>query len=160
MKNGPKNNGRVGQWGISYPGFYASAGLLSRHPALKAVSPQAPIADWFWDDFHHNGAFFLPHAFNFLASFGLPRPQPTAAKNPVQARHARWLRLLPAPGPAEKRQRPTTSKARSASGTTSPQHPNYDAFWQARNLRPHLKTSKPPCSSWAASTTPRTCSAP
>ena len=81
-KDAPKNNGRVGQWGISYPGYYTATGLLARHPALKAASPQAPIADWFWDDFHHNGAFFLPHAFNFLASFGLPRPQPTPTGNP------------------------------------------------------------------------------
>jgi len=83
LKHGAKSNGRVGQWGISYPGYYTSTGLLSRHPALKAASPQAPIADWFWDDFHHNGAFFLPHSFNFLSSFGLPRPVPTAVKNPA-----------------------------------------------------------------------------
>ncbi len=57
IKNIKHNNGRVGQWGISYPGFYASAGAIDSHPALKAVSPQAPIADWFFDDFHRNGAF-------------------------------------------------------------------------------------------------------
>ncbi|RZK31086.1 MAG: CocE/NonD family hydrolase, partial [Hymenobacter sp.] len=48
LKKGPKNNGRVGQLGISYPGFYTTVGLLSRHPALKAASPQAPVTDWFW----------------------------------------------------------------------------------------------------------------
>jgi predicted acyl esterase len=65
-------------WGISYPGFYTTMGILSGHPALKAASPQAPIADWFiGDDFHHNGALFLPHAFNFLSGFGQPRPKPT-----------------------------------------------------------------------------------
>lgn len=53
-------------------------GTIDAHPALKASSPQAPIADWFiGDDFHHNGALFLPHGFNFLASFGLPRPRLT-----------------------------------------------------------------------------------
>ncbi|MEJ7664187.1 MAG: CocE/NonD family hydrolase [Hymenobacter sp.] len=57
-RRAPKNNGRVGQWGISYPGFYTTVGLLSRHPALKASSPQAPVTDWFWDDDHHNGAYF------------------------------------------------------------------------------------------------------
>src|SRR5688572_14226780 len=80
VKNVPDNNGRVGMWGISYPGFYASAGMIDAHPALKAVSPQAPIADWWYDDFHHNGALFLPHAFNFLSSFGRPRPAPTPTR--------------------------------------------------------------------------------
>ena len=78
VKNIPNNNGRVGMWGISYPGFYAAVGMIDAHPALKAVSPQAPIADWFiGDDFHHNGTLFLPHAFNFFSGFGRPRPKPT-----------------------------------------------------------------------------------
>ena len=54
--------------------------MINAHPALKAVSPQAPIADWFFDDFHHHGAFFLPHAFDFFASFGRPRPEPTTKR--------------------------------------------------------------------------------
>ncbi|HEX2271156.1 MAG TPA: CocE/NonD family hydrolase, partial [Pyrinomonadaceae bacterium] len=79
LKNVPNNNGRVGMWGISYPGFYTSMGAIDAHPALKAASPQAPIADWFiGDDFHHNGALFLPHAFNFFATLGKPRPKPTS----------------------------------------------------------------------------------
>lgn len=57
LKNVPNNNGRVGQWGISYPGFYTIAGAVAAHPALKASSPQAPVSDFFFDDFHHNGAF-------------------------------------------------------------------------------------------------------
>jgi predicted acyl esterase len=76
VKNVPANNGRVGMWGISYPGFYASAGAIDSHPALKAVSPQAPIGDWFWDDMHRHGAFNLALAFNFFSGFGKPRPQP------------------------------------------------------------------------------------
>ena len=79
VKNLPNNNGKVGQSGISYPGFYTACGLVGSHPALKAASPQAPVLDWFvGDDFHHNGALFLPHAFNFLANFGHPRPYPTS----------------------------------------------------------------------------------
>src|SRR5207249_12073914 len=78
LKNIPHNNGRVGMWGISYPGFYAAAGMIDAHPALKAVSPQAPVTDWFvGDDWHHNGALFLAHMFNFHARFDRPRPQPT-----------------------------------------------------------------------------------
>ena len=65
-------------WGISYPGFYTAAGIIDAHPALKAASPQAPIADWFiGDDFHHNGTLYLPHMFRFFSGFGHPRPEPT-----------------------------------------------------------------------------------
>jgi putative CocE/NonD family hydrolase len=138
-KQAPKSNGRIGQWGISYPGYYAATGLLARHPALKAVSPQAPIADWFWDDFHHNGAFFLPHAFNFLASFGLPRPQPTPTGNP-SFKHGTpdgydfFLKMGPLPNADAH-----YFKGQVAFWNDLMQHPNYDEFWQARDLRPHLK---------------------
>ncbi len=83
VKNVPNNNGRVGIWGISYPGFYAAAAMIDAHPALKAASPQAPLVDWFLgDDFHHNGAFFLVQCFNFYADFGVPRPEPTSKMAP------------------------------------------------------------------------------
>src|SRR3954454_4353990 len=74
IKNVPNNNGRVGMWGISYPGFYTAAGAIDAHPALKAVSPQAPIADWFWDDMHRHGALNLQLTFTFFSAFGKPRP--------------------------------------------------------------------------------------
>src|SRR3954468_4459520 len=70
VKNVPGNNGRVGMLGISYPGFYAACGMIDSHPALKCVSPQAPVCNWFiGDDFHHNGALFLADAFGFLHGF-------------------------------------------------------------------------------------------
>ncbi len=78
LKNVPNNNNRVGVMGISYPGFYATMALLADHPAIRAVSPQAPVTDWFiGDDFHHNGAFMLMDAFGFYSGFGKPRPKPT-----------------------------------------------------------------------------------
>jgi putative CocE/NonD family hydrolase len=78
VKNLPNNNGRVGVFGISYPGFYSTMAAASGHPALKAVSPQAPVTDWFQgDDFHHNGAFFAMDGWGFYSSFGKPRPAPT-----------------------------------------------------------------------------------
>src|SRR5205814_7154504 len=78
IKNIPNNNGNVGVFGISYPGFYSTMAAASNHPALKAVSPQAPVTNWFiGDDFHHNGAFFQMDAFAFYSSFGKPRPKPT-----------------------------------------------------------------------------------
>ena len=69
IKNLPNNNGKVGVWGISYPGFYTTTALLSRHPALVAASPQAPIADLYRDDAFHNGAFMLVAIFGFYPGF-------------------------------------------------------------------------------------------
>ena len=78
LKNVDNNNGKVGVFGVSYPGFYATMAAASGHPAIRAVSPQAPVTDWFMgDDFHHNGAFAMMDAFSFYSSFGLPRPKPT-----------------------------------------------------------------------------------
>ncbi len=77
VKNVPKNNKRVGMWGISYPAFYAGAGAVRNHPSLVAVSPQAPVNDWFLgDDVHHNGAFFLQETFDFALGFDVPRGTP------------------------------------------------------------------------------------
>lgn len=70
----PSNSKRVGMWGISYPGFYAGAGAIRNHPALKAVSPQAPVNDWFLgDDVHHRGVFFLQETFDFALFFDRPK---------------------------------------------------------------------------------------
>ena len=67
MKNVPNNNGRAGMWGISYPGFFAAFGLINAHPALKAVSPQAPMGDvGNGDDAYHNGAFLPGRELRFL----------------------------------------------------------------------------------------------
>jgi putative CocE/NonD family hydrolase len=144
IDNIPNNNGKVGMWGISYPGFYAAAGMIDAHPALKAVSPQAPIADWFvGDDFHHNGAFYLAHAFGFLASFGYPRPKPTMNFNPIfefptPDGYDFFLKMGPLPNANTKH-----FKNKIPFWNEIMQHGNYDAFWQARNLRPHLKNIRP-----------------
>ncbi len=138
LRNIPYHNGRVGQWGISYPGFYTAAGMIDSHPALKAVSPQAPIADWFWDDFHHHGAFFLPHAFNFLAVFGKPRPGPTT-EFPPRFEHQTpdgykfFLELGSLKNVNER-----YFKGEIEFWNKIIEHPNYDEFWQKRNLLPHL----------------------
>lgn len=144
IKNVPNNNGRVGMWGISYPGFYVAVGMIDAHPALKAASPQAPIADWFiGDDFHHNGAFFLPHAFNFLATFGRPRPRPTT-ETPPRFQHGTpdgykfFLEL----GPLQNADR-KYFKGDVAFWNEMMEHPNYDDFWKARNTLPHLKNIRP-----------------
>ena len=78
IKNVPNNNGRVGIWGISFPGHYAAQTIIDAHPALRAVSPQAPMADnYLGDDLHHNGAFCVQDAFIFASFFGKPRTGPT-----------------------------------------------------------------------------------
>ncbi len=141
-KKGPKNNGRVGQWGISYPGFYTTVGLLSRHPALKAASPQAPVTDWFWDDDHHNGAFFLTGVMSFWANFGQPRPQPLAhypdgPQMNTPDGYAFYQRLG-----ALKNVDATYFHGQYKHWNDLVQHPNYDAFWQARDPRPHLHDLK------------------
>src|SRR5579864_588564 len=70
LKNVPNNNGKAGIYGISYPGFYAAAGMPDTHPALKACSPQAPVTDLYMgDDAYHNGAFMLEANFGFYAAF-------------------------------------------------------------------------------------------
>lgn len=144
LKNIPNNNGKVGIWGISYPGFYTAAAVMQAHPAIKAASPQAPMADTFiGDDFHHNGAFFLPHAFNFLASFGKPRTGPTTAF-PPRFEHGtpdgyRFFLELGTLGNANKRY----FHNEIAIWNEYMKHGNYDEYWQAQNVLPHLKNVKP-----------------
>jgi putative CocE/NonD family hydrolase len=138
------NNGKVGQYGISYPGFYTAAAVIDAHPALKAASPQAPVTDWFiGDDWHHNGAFFLPHAFNFLATFGRPRPEPTskfkhAFDHGTPDGYDFFLRLGPLAN-ADTRY----FKGDVAFWKEVMAHGTYDDFWKARNLRAHLKDVRP-----------------
>ena len=144
VKNIPNNNGNVGMWGISYPGFYAASGMIDAHPALKAVSPQAPIADWFiGDDFHHNGALYLAHAFGFLAIFGHPRPEPIMHCDahfqfPTSDGYQFYLQMGPLPNADAK-----YLKNDVPFWNEMMQHGSYDEFWQSRNLRPHLKNIKP-----------------
>ncbi len=145
VRNVPHNNGRVGQWGISYPGFYAAAGMIDAHPALKAVSPQAPITDWFaGDDWHHNGALMLPHVFNFMAGFGRPRPGPVSEIHRAPFVHGTgdgyefFLRMGPLHNANDK-----YFKNDVPFWNEVMQHETYDDYWQARNLRPHLKNIKP-----------------
>ena len=143
VKRVQHNNGRVGQWGISYPGFYTSAGAIDSHPALKAVSPQAPIADWFWDDMHRHGAFNVALAFNFFSVFGKPRPQPTDSEEwthydlGTPDAYDFFLDLGPLRNADAKH-----FKGEVAFWKDVVAHPNYDAYWQARNLLPHLKNIK------------------
>lgn len=144
VKNLENNNGNVGIFGVSYPGFYSTVSLMEAHPALKAVSPQAPVTDWFvGDDFHHNGAFFMMDAFTFYSGFGRPRPEPTREgkqgfQYPGKDNYKFFMELGPIKNAAEK----YFGDSIQFWGDLM-SHPNYDAFWKARNPRPHLKNVRP-----------------
>ena len=139
IDNIDNNNGKVGQWGISYPGFFCSAGMIDTHPALKAVSPQAPISDWFWDDWHHHGAFILSASFGFFSRFGQKRDDLTTERfesfdyeTPDAYRF--FLDLGPLKNVNDKHFEKDIDFWNKMT-----EHPNYDQFWQSRNILPHLK---------------------
>jgi len=145
LKNIPNNNGKVGTWGISAPGFYTTTTLIEAHPALKAASPQAPVTDWFMgDDRHHNGAFFLMGTFAFLSSYGAPRPQPTSQGAPpfrdygTPSGYEFYLALGPLAN-ANKRY----FKGENKLWNQMMEHGTYDGYWQSRSPLPHLKAVKP-----------------
>ena len=135
VKNIDNNNGKLGVFGISYPGFYATMAALANHPALKAVSPQAPVTDWFiGDDFHHNGAFMQMDAFSFYSSFGQPRPKPTTIGPkgftfPTEDSYAFYLRT----GSLQNLSKLMGDSIAFWKDLMT--HPNYDDFWKARNPR-------------------------
>ncbi|MFZ4620984.1 MAG: CocE/NonD family hydrolase [Bacteroidota bacterium] len=144
VKNIKRNNGNIGMIGISYPGFYAAHGLINSHPALKAVSPQAPISDWFiGDDFHHSGAMMLIDGFNFYRSFGKPRPKLTTSWPPgFQYPTEDGYRFLLEAGSL-------ASIKKNYYGDTAKfwndlfAHPDYDQFWQSRSVSQFMTDVKP-----------------
>jgi putative CocE/NonD family hydrolase len=138
----PFHNGKVGQWGLSYPGFYASMGAIDSHPALVAVSPQAPIADWFWDDMHRHGAFNLTLTFLFFARFGVPRTglttESAAEFDPkTPDGYQFFLDMGPLRNADERYLKGGVPYWKELTA-----HPNYDAFWKARTVLPHLRKVK------------------
>lgn len=143
LKNIQNNNGKVGVFGISYPGFYSTMAALSKHPAVVAVSPQAPVTDWFiGDDFHHNGALMAMDGFAFYSGFGQPRPTPTTVgpagfKFPTNDNYGFYLKegalthLTKLMGDS------------IAFWNDLMQHPNYDQWWKDRNVRNHAENVLP-----------------
>ncbi|GAB4020370.1 CocE/NonD family hydrolase [Spirosoma migulaei] len=142
LKNIPANNGNVGQWGISYPGFFTSAGSVSGHPALKASSPQAPMADLWRDDAFHNGAFMLAANFSFYPFF-LEHKQPTKQNPPALFEiddpdgYHFYLNMGPTANSESQ-----FFKGRNKYFYENFQHPDYDEHWKKRNILPHLKGIK------------------
>ena len=123
---------------MSYRGLLAAAAAIDAHPALKAVSPQAPVVDTFvGDDWHHNGAFFLTHAFFYAPRHGTPRPRSDPG-----------AQLLPRSTSA----RPTATTSSCASGPLANIDAKYfqgkNSFWNeligAPDLRRILEGPQPP----------------
>jgi len=144
LKNIRGHNGRAGIVGVSYGGFYAAAALPGAHPALKAASPQAPIIDLFnGDDGFHNGAFFLAANFGFYAFFDehkepqRPRPRSTPDWSP-QDGYEFFLNLGPISNIDEK-----YFRFQNPYWTALTRNTNFNEFWKARNLAPHLANLTP-----------------
>lgn len=144
LKNVPNNNGKVGIYGISYPGFYTAASIIDSHPAIKAASPQAPVTDLYMgDDSYHGGAFMLAANFGFYAAFtDVPNPTPlpktwadfdygTTSGYDFFLKHL-TLSNIAASMSAEQR----------ALFMPNIEHDTYDAWWKARAIAPHLKNVK------------------
>ena len=147
IKNITHNNGKAGVFGISYPGFYSTMAAASNHPALVAVSPQAPVTNWFiGDDFHHNGAFFLLDAFSFYSpfefGFGMNRPlpisvQPKTVGFRVHDNYKFYLETGSLPDFAK------LCGDSIAFWKDLYAHPNYDKWWKARDARKATLNLKP-----------------
>jgi len=155
VNNVDNNNGRVGTWGISYPGFYATYSTIDAHPALKAASPQACIGDFFFDDFHHNGAFLLSY-FRAVSLFGTEKNKPVDSawyKLPSLGTQDQYQFFLDA-GPLsnlnsyfqyEKPDDVSASKSDRIDDVFWKEivdHPNYDSVWKPKGLIQNLKNVK------------------
>lgn len=142
LKNIPNNNGKVGQYGTSYPGFYTDSGLVRSHPALVAASPQAPMADLFMgDDAYHNGALFLLANFSFYTDFPKQNnptapPKETNYKYGTKDGYQFYLRM----GPLVNSDRLLNNNPYWTDVYT---HATYDDFWKPRNILPHLNAVTP-----------------
>ena len=151
VNNVANNNGRVGTWGISYPGHYATVSAIDAHPALKAASPQASIGDFFFDDFHHNGAFLLSY-FRAISLFGAYKDSPTDTawySFPNMDSKDQYQFFLDA-GPIKNlnryfsKQTPKNGVALSSDQVDDffwkeiIEHPNYDEVWQSKGIIQHL----------------------
>jgi len=145
-KNMKNYNQKAGIYGISYPGFYSTMSLINSHPTLKAVSPQAPVTNWYLgDDFHHNGVLFLNDSFKFMSSFGVKRPQPITPDKgpksfeyPIKDNYRFYLE-----GGSVKELKNTYFQDNIKFYNDLFAHPDYDQFWQDRNPLPHLTHVKP-----------------
>jgi uncharacterized protein len=140
LKHVPNNNGRVGIWGISYPGFYTSASIIDSHPALKAASPQAPMTNLFMgDDAYHGGAFMLDANFGFYVFFKQQEtptlPKPSVPFDFGTPNNYEFYLNAGATSSLDKKY----LKGSNWLYNDQMYHTTYDDYWKARNLEPHLR---------------------
>lgn len=141
LKNVPANNGKVGIWGISYPGFYAAASIIDSHPAIKAASPEAPMTNLFaGDDAYHNGAFMLAAQFQIYANYFRPRPDGPEFPSPNLGR---WFDYQTTDGYAFFLNHGPSVQSIGALihnplFDENAHHTTNDDYWQARDLSQHL----------------------
>ena len=144
LKHVANNNGKVGIWGISYPGFYTSASIIDSHPALVAASPQAPMTDLFLgDDSYHGGAFMLSANFGFYAPFFFPQTGPQTPKPTVPFDFGTpdsYKFYLEAGNVANLDK--LYLKGSNWLFNDQASHDTYDAYWRARDLSRHMKNVK------------------
>ncbi|MDE2754586.1 MAG: CocE/NonD family hydrolase [Gemmatimonadota bacterium] len=145
LRNVEGHNGRVGQWGISYPGWQTVMGMVDAHPALAASSPQASPSDMFiGDDWHHNGAFRIMYAFSWLSRNARRRDAPTDARTGgfdygtnsgydffLEAGAASNIDALYFHGDVP-------------AWNDFMEHDTYDEYWQRQNALPHLRNIRHP----------------
>ena len=143
IKNIPNNTGKVGVWGISYPGFFTTTALLSRHPALMAASPQAPMSDLYRDDAFHNGAFQLVANFDFYPSFtnrqdGTPTQRGGGHFDfGTEDGYEFFMKMGSVKNTNDKYYKDTIRLWNEMLD-----HPDYDQHWKDRNVLPHLHDIK------------------
>jgi putative CocE/NonD family hydrolase len=144
LKN-TNSNGQVGMYGISFPGYYSTAALPQAHPALKAVSPQAPMSDEFiGDDCYHNGAFFLMDNFGFYSGFDGPKNENGEGYAPhFRAKYQDAYQYFLDFGSLKKANAAPYFADSSSIWRQVVGHPTYDVFWQSRDIKRHLTQVKP-----------------
>ena len=142
LKNVPGNNGRAGFVGTSYPGFLAMEAGIDPHPAVKAISPQAPMIDvWMGDDFFHNGAFRQTYGYDYV--FGME-----ASKQQTEVSYGKDKDGKPADGYNYFLERGSFAQDVKKSGVKDPfptwklflDHSSYDSVWSSRGVEHHLDT--------------------
>ena len=140
LKNLPANNGRVGVLGVSYPGFLATMAGINPHPAVKAISPQAPMTDtWIGDDFFHQGAFRLSYGFEYAGSMELSKDGSVPLPIGRWDTYDWYLELGPLSNADAK-----YFHGKVPTWQAFVEHPTYDAFWQTRALQRILKAPSVP----------------
>ena len=138
VKNLPKNNGRVGIAGVSYPGWLAGVALIDPHPALKASSPQAPVTDlWMGDDFSHNGAFRQTYAHEWAVPLESAK-KGGSVKIDAADMYDHYLNTVKLPALSAE------LATKSHSWKAFIEHPTWDAYWQARATNLYLKDTSVP----------------